>query len=427
MNDMDPTVIIFILIYLLTILLATTKLVPLSVTSLIGALLTAWFGIQYKVFTYDQATSFVDMKLLVLLIGTMIVVEVTKRGGLFRFGALYAIKISQGNPAWLFVAVCISAAAASLFLGDPTAMLLVAAATVTITKILKYDPIPYFISAAMMVNLGGTSTLIGSASNMIIGLQAELSFTDFITYLALCEFALWGLTILVLYTIFKSRLGTKKTISAFDPWKGVEDKSFFFISIFVLGLLMLLFVTVENLGVGPEAIALGCAIVALVFSKINPAEIFREVDWETVFFVAGFMFIVKGLEQTGFLSNLSDQLFQITGGNTLSSTLSTLWISGFSSTILSNTAIALTFTPIIKGLAIVNSKPLWSALILGTNLGGATTPLSGSVCILAIGMLKREGIPMKFSQFMRVGVIISLIQLGFSSLYLVLRFGLLSG
>ena len=424
MNAMDLIVVILILVYLLTLLLAATRAVTMSVAALIGALATAWFGLQYGVFTYDQALSFVDFKLLALIIGTMIVVEVAKRGGIFRFGALYAIKLSQGNPILLFFAVCISAAAASMFLGDPTAMLLVAAATATITRFLKYDPMPYFISAAIMINLGGTSTLIGSISNMIIGVQAGISFTDFISYLALCEIALWGLTILALYFIFRTRLGSKKDVPSYHPWESVENKKFFFLSISVLALLMLLFLTAENLGVGPEAIALGCAIVALVLSNINPSKIFRELDWETVFFISGFMFIVKGLAQTGFFSSLSTQLFQMTGGDVLSSTLMTLWASGIASAIVSNTAVALTFTPIIGGLG-VKSAPLWSALVLGTNLGGATTPLSGSVPILAIGMLKREGLDMNFAEFTKVGVISSLIQLGFSSLYLVLRFGLL--
>lgn len=422
---MEQMVTIFILIYLLTILLSATRIMRMSVAALIGALLIAWFGLQYNVFTYEEARGFIDIRLLALLIGTMIVVEVAERGGFFRFGALYAIKLSHGDPVWLFVAVCISAAAASMFLGDPTAMLLVAAATATITKLLEYDPVPYFISAAIMVNLGGTSTLIGSASNMIIGIQAGLKFTEFISYLTLCELALWGLTILALYIIFKSRLSTKKSVPPYYPWKSIENKQSFFLSIFVLGLLILLFLTVENLGVGPEAIALGCAIVALVLSNANPEEIFRELDWETVFFVAGFMFIVNGLEKTGFLGYMSTGLFQIDRGNTLISTLATLWMSGLGSTIASNTAMALTLTPIIRGFTGVNSTPLWSALILGTNLGGATTPLSGSVCVLAIGMLKREGINFNFAEFSKVGIIISLIQLGFSSLYLVLRFGLL--
>ena len=147
---MTEATIILLLVYLLTILLAATEVVTLSMSALIGALLTAWFGIQYGVFTYEEALGFVDVRILGLVIGTMIVVEVARKSDVFHFGALYAIKLAGGSPARLFVAICIASAAASLFLSDSTAMLLMAAAVVTIAKLLQYDPVPYFLSAVIM-------------------------------------------------------------------------------------------------------------------------------------------------------------------------------------------------------------------------------------------------------------------------------------
>jgi len=421
---MDPVQIIFILIYLLTILLSATKIVPMSVAAMIGALLTAWFGLLYGVFGYDDAMGFINIRLIFLLLGVMIVVEVAERSGLFRFGALYAVKVSRGNPGVLFVSICLISAAVSVFLSDPTAMLLIAAAMATITKLLRYDPVPYFISAMIMINLGGTSTLIGSVSNMIIGLEAGISFTEFIGYLAVCEIVLWGLTIFALYMLFKSRLGEKKELPEYNPWESIEDKKLFYRSILILILLVGLFLTLENLGVGPEAVALGCAILALALSGSDPTEIFKKLDWETIFFIAGFMFVVGGLESTGILADISTQLFQTVGESQLGTTMATLWFSGLASTTVSNIAIALTFSPIISGVSVLNSAAVWSALVLGTNLGGATTPLSGSVTMMAIGALKREGISVSFSEFTKVGLITSLIQLGFASLYLIIRFNL---
>ena len=424
MAAMDSTQLIFLLIYLLTILLSASDAVPLSVAALIGALLTGWFGLQYGVFTYDEALNFIDMRLIALIVGTLIVVEVAEKSGLFRFGALSAVKLSGGNPGRLFVAICVVSALVSMFLSDPTAMLLIAAATVTVTKFLNYDPVPYFISGAIMVNLGGTSTLIGSTSNMIIGVKAGVTFTDFVAYLALCEIALWGLTILTLYLLFRGRLGKKRELPSYSPWESIENKKVFLRSTFILVLLVLLFLVLGNLGVGPEAVALGCAILALVLSGFDPADIFKRLDWETVFFIAGFLFIVGGLEKTGILSDISTQLLQVTGGSSLTTTLVTLWFSGAASMIVSNMAVALTFTPIISSFQGVNAAPIWSALILGTNFGGVTTPLSGSVSIMAIGALKREGISMSFSEFTKIGLATTLLQLGVSSLYLVGRFGL---
>jgi Na+/H+ antiporter NhaD/arsenite permease-like protein len=354
----------------------------------------------------------------------MIVVEVAERSGLFRFGALYAVKLSGGNPKLLFVSICVIAAVVSVFLSDPTAMLLIAAAMATITKLLRYDPVPYFISAMIMINLGGTSTLIGSVSNMIIGLRAGIGFTAFIGYLAICEVILWGLTIFTLYMIFRKRLGEKKELPDYNPWESVEDKTLFYRSILILGLLILLFLTLENLGVGAEAVALGCAIIALAISGSDPSVIFKKLDWETIFFIAGFMFVVGGLESTGILSEISIQLFQTVGQNPLGASLTTLWFSGLASSSVSNIAIALTFSPIISGVATLNSPVVWSALILGTNLGGATTPLSGAVTMMGVGALKREGVSLSFTEFTKVGVITSLVQLGFASFYLILRFNL---
>lgn len=416
--------IIFILVYLLTILLSATKIVPMSVAALIGALLTAWFGLLYGVFDYKESLGFINIQLIFLLLGVMIVVEVAERSGLFRFGALYAVKISGGSPGLLFVSICVIAAAVSVFLSDPTAMLLIAAAMATITKLLRYDPVPYFISAIIMINLGGTSTLIGSVSNMIIGLQAGLSFTAFIDYLALCEIALWALTIFALYMIFRKRLGERKELPDYNPWESIENKQLFYRSIFILVLLVVLFLTLENLGVGAEAVALGCAVVALAISGSDPAEIFKKLDWETIFFISGFMFVVGGLESTHILADISATLFQTVGQSPLGATMATLWFSGLASGAVSNIAIALTFSPIIGGLAGLNSAAVWSALVLGTNLGGATTPLSGAVTMMGVGALKREGISLSFAEFTKVGVITSLIQLGFASFYLVVRFNL---
>ena len=181
------------------------------------------------------------------------------------------------------------------------------------------------------------------------------------------------------------------------------------------------------IGIGPEAVAVGCAIIALLVTRVDPAEIFRELDWETIFFIAGFMFIVGGLEATGFLAEISTRLFEIAGGSSLIASQLTLWVSGGASAVVSNIAVALTFTPIIaaQSLSGLNMDALWSSLILGTNLGGATTPFSGAVMMMAIGTLKKEKIAINFTDFAKVGIITTLIQLSFSSLYVPLRFGLI--
>ena len=190
-------------------------------------------------------------------------------------------------------------------------------------------------------------------------------------------------------------------------------------TLFLVALLVLLILQ-EPLNIRPEAAALGCAILALASSKIDPAEIFRRLDWETIFFLLGFFFIVGGLQEAGVLNYLSETLLQVSGGDPMLATVSTLWISGLASTAVSNIAVALTLPPVIQGVHMSHSINLWSALVLGTNLGGAATPMSGVVCILALNALKREGIRVSFGEFSKIGMLTTLTQLGFATLYLLL-------
>jgi len=413
----------FIMIYLLTLLLVATDMVPMSVAALIGALFAIWIGLSYGVFTYEEASSFIDMKLIGLLVGTMIVMEVAYRSGLFRLIALYTIRVAGGDSRTLFVIMCITSAVVSMFLSDSTALLLIAAAATTISKIMDYDPIPYFVSASIMVNLGGTSTLIGSVSNMIIGLSAGLSFSDFVTYLTPCELILWVLTTATLYWLYKSRLKEKKPVPPYNPWEGIENKRFLILSAILLLIFLGLFTMHDMLSLPPESVALGCAILALTISRIDPAEIFRSIDWETIFFLGGFFFIVGGLEKTGILNDLAREFMNMTGGGTIFLATAILWISGLASTIVSNIAVALTFTPVIKDLGLSNPVIAWAALVFGSNLGGAATPLSGVVTIMTLGALKREGFKISLGEFTKAGLLTTLTQLCFANLYILIRFG----
>jgi len=413
----------FIMIYLLTLLLVATDMVPMSVAALIGALFAIWIGLSYGVFTYEEASSFIDMKLIGLLVGTMIVMEVAYRSGLFRLIALYTIRIAGGDSRTLFIIMCITSAAVSMFLSDSTALLLIAAAATTISRIMDYDPVPYFVSASIMVNLGGTSTLIGSVSNMIIGLSSGLSFSDFVAYLTPGELILWVLTTATLYWLYKPRLLKKKEVPSYNPWEGIENRRFLIWSAILLIIFLGLFVMHNRLGLPPESVALGCAVLALAISRVDPAEIFRSIDWETIFFLGGFFFIVGGLERTGILNDLAQGFMNMTGGGTLFLATVLLWVSGLASTVVSNIAVALTFTPVIKDLGLKNPIAAWAALIFGSNLGGAATPLSGVVTVMALGALKREGFKMSLGEFAKAGLLTTFTQLCFANLYILIRFG----
>jgi Na+/H+ antiporter NhaD/arsenite permease-like protein len=43
-------------------------------------------------------------------------------------------------------------------------------------------------------------------------------------------------------------------------------------------------------------------------------------------------------------------------------------------------------------------------LLLGASVGGNITPIGASANIVTIGILRREGFPVKFTEFMKIGL-----------------------
>jgi Na+/H+ antiporter NhaD/arsenite permease-like protein len=132
------------------------------------------------------------------------------------------------------------------------------------------------------------------------------------------------------------------------------------------------------------------------------------------------------LEKAGVLTSVSKAVLDLAHGDEFLAALLTLWSSALLSVFVSNIGVALTYTPIIgmMGGLNLNMNYLWSALVLGTNLGGAATPVSGAVCVLAIGALKEENVNLSFMDFSKAGALTTLVQLIFASFYLILRFGM---
>ena len=64
---------------------------------------------------------------------------------------------------------------------------------------------------------------------------------------------------------------------------------------------------------------------------------------------------------------------------------------------------------------------LWWALALGACLGGNITMIGASANIVSIGIAKKYGVKISFLDFMKFGVVISIISLIIASLYLILR------
>ena len=139
----------------------------------------------------------------------MILVHITSQSGVFEFVAIKAAKAAGGKPIRILLLLSLLTAVGSAFLDNVTTVLLIVPVTLSITRILKVNPVPYLISEVLFSNIGGTATLIGDPPNIMIGsANKHLDFNAFLLNLAPIVIIISIVTLGIIYFMYRNKLKT---------------------------------------------------------------------------------------------------------------------------------------------------------------------------------------------------------------------------
>jgi Na+/H+ antiporter NhaD/arsenite permease-like protein len=421
---MTPDQIIALVIFLVVMVLIVTEKVHRTSAALAGAVLLFLTGIL----TFDEGIESIDFNTLGVLTGMMLFVAVVKQSGLFEFLAYKSAKMAKGDPWRIMVAFVIITAVCSAILDNVTTVLLIAPMTFTICKILDVNPVPYFMTQILASNIGGTATLIGDPPNIMIGSAAGLTFFDFVMY----DGPAVLLSLIACIIVFKFIYGRKMHASAeaesivmnLDENSVIRDHSLFVKSIVMTLVVTVAFMLHGQLGLESSVIALTAAAIMLIIGKQDIEEMILGVEWTTIGFFAGLFIVVGGLEHTGLITMLANWIMDVTGGNMVMTMIVVLWVSAIVSAILDNIPFTATMIPVLLTMqgAGMDVMPLWWALSLGACLGGNGTIIGASANVVLSGISNREGYPMTFMSFLKVGMPLMLLTVAISTVYLLVRF-----
>lgn len=410
---------IFLVIYGIII----SEKINRTAISLFGAIVMIILGILNQ----EQAIEHIDFNTIGLLVGMMIIVNILKRTGVFEYLAIRAAKKAKGDPWKILVLFAIITAFSSAFLDNVTTILLIVPVTLVITDTLDTNPIPFMFTEMLIANIGGTATLIGDPPNIMIGSATGLGFVDFIVNLAPVVIVISVATLFLLKLIYKDFLKAtdenKQKIMKMDESITIKDKLLLKKSLIVLFLTILGFMVHAQFHLESATVALGGAALLLVISKIDPEEILFEVEWTTIFFFMGLFILVGSLVEVGVIDNLAKKMLELTKGNLFVTTLTILWVSAIASAFLDNIPFVATMIPLIKAMTAsgqLDANPLWWALALGACLGGNGTIIGASANVIVTGIMAREGRPVSFMSFMRIGFPMMIVSIIISTIYLIL-------
>ncbi|KEJ03457.1 membrane protein [Clostridium botulinum A2B7 92] len=413
--------IIFIIVYALII----SEKVNRVVASLSGAAIM----LILKLITQEKAFLKIDFNTIGLLIGMMIIVNITKRTGIFEYIAIKAAKFSKGNPIKILILFSVITATLSALLDNVTTVLLIVPVTLVITKTLEIDPIPFLMCEIFASNIGGTATLIGDPPNLMIGSAAGLSFLDFVKTLAPVVIVILVITLFGIRQLYKNSLKTseedKEKVMALDESKTIHDRSLMKKSLTILFLTLVGFLLHGYLGFESATIAIAGSAILLAISKVEPDEILQEIEWGTIFFFIGLFIMTGVLEDVGIMEILAQKTLSLTKGNLVLTGIFVLWISAIASAFIDNIPFVATMIPLIKSMgtmAGMNITPLWWALSLGACLGGNGTMIGASANLVVIGIAEKSGYKISFKDYFKLGFPVMLVSIIICTAYLLMFF-----
>lgn len=414
-------IILGIAIFSITYLLIVTEKFNRVAVAMTGAALMMLLSVEAQ----EKAIEHIDFNTIGILIGMMIVVTVTRKSGIFEYLAIKSVKAVKGEPWGILVLFLIITAIASALLDNVTTILLIAPITLVITDTLKLNPIPFLVPEILMANIGGTATLIGDPPNIMIGSATGLSFMDFVINLGPVVVVIFIITLFLFKFIYKGCYtcseAAKKDILSLDENKAIKDMALLKKSLIVLIATMIGFMVHGAFGLESATIALSGAAILLFISKLDPEEIFIEIEWNTIFFFVALFVLVGGLEEVGALDYLAEQLVHFTDGNIILLTFIVLFVSAIASAFLDNIPFVATMIPLLMKLGAISGgdmTPVWWALSLGACLGGNGTLIGASANVIVSGMLEKKGHKLSFGGYMKIGFPLMMISVIISAVYL---------
>jgi Na+/H+ antiporter NhaD/arsenite permease-like protein len=423
-------------LFALTYAVIMSEKVNRAIIALTGAGLVILLGVAEQ----KEAMNAVDFNTLGLLLGMMLIVNITRRSGLFQYVAIWSAKKVGASPWGVMLMMSIVTAVFSAFLDNVTTVLLTVPVTLLITEELKVKPYPYLFAQIFASNIGGTATLIGDPPNIMIGSAVGLTFNDFALNLSPVIVVVLAATMVPLYFIWGRHLHAaaedRERVMRFSEREAITDVRLLKQSLAVLALVILGFMLQRQIRIEPATIAIFGAAVLLLLDNLgkdaetqshNVHSALSEAEWITLMFFLGLFVLVYGVEKAGLIHIMAQGLVDFTKGNFPLATVLILWSSAIVSAFIDNIPFVATMIPLIKDLAPAFGgeqaiMPLWWALSLGACLGGNGTLIGASANLVVAGLAGRAGVHFRFVEYLKVAFPLMLISIVISHAYVVWRY-----
>ena len=338
------------------------------------------------------------------LFGMMVLAELARDEGVFDWIADVAMRHAGGSSARLFLLIYLTGTVVTALLSnDATAVVLTPAVLATVRRA-QLSPKPYLFICAFIANAASFLLPISNPANLVI-YGRQLPPLGVWVRIFLVPSLVAIVTTYVLLR-FLSRRDLQKHYEPRTSPVELTGRGRMALAGLVLSAIALIARSAYGADLGlPTALA-GVATVMFVAVKDRavPMKVARDVTWSVLFLVAGLFVIVEAMSQAGLLQLGLTGIGWILPKPHAVADLSSAFGVAIISNLMNNLPVALASGAALQHLG--NLPSLSHAVLLGVDLGPNLSVTGSLATILWLIALRREGVEITATEFLKAGIVI---------------------
>lgn len=340
------------------------------------------------------------------LIGMMVLAELARREGLFDWTAAYAVRLARGSARRLFDLVYLVGVAVTALLSNDATAVVLTPAVYAAARAAKAEPLPYLFICAFVANAASFILPISNPANLVLFGDRIPALGAWVVWFGPAAFVAVAMTWVMLRIAFRGALRVEVSSMVALPRLSAAGRCAGYAIAVACVVLLVTSARGGPLGAATFAVGLVAAAVVLIVGRASPIGLARNVSWSVVPLVAGLFVLVAGLERSGLVAAVAQEISDAAASSPRATGFSAGAILAVVCNLMNNLPAGLLAASAAP--ASVVPPAVTGALLVGVDLGPNMSVTGSLATILWLIAIRREGEDVGAWRFLKLGVFVTL-------------------
>ncbi|MBD8567011.1 arsenic transporter [Oxalobacteraceae sp. CFBP 8763] len=340
------------------------------------------------------------------------------KAGFFEWAALHVARWGKGNGLRLFILLVLLGAAVSALFANDGAALILTPIVIAMLLALRFTPkatLAFVMAAGFIADTASLPLVVSNLVNIVSADYFGISFSRYASVMVPVNLVAVAATLGALIWFFRKDIPANYDMAQLKhPGDAIHDRATFITGWWVLGILLVGFFWLDDMGVPISAVAAAGAALLLAVaargSRISTRAVLRDAPWQIVIFSLGMYLVVYGLRNAGLTVYLTELLNWCAQYGVWGAALGTGFITAILSSIMNN------LPSVLVGLLAIDAtttsgvvrETMVYANVIGADLGPKITPIGSLATLLWLHVLAAKDIQISWGYYFRVGIVLTL-------------------